>query len=470
MAGRVLILDPVPTNRMVLKAKLGHAHYDVCVADNVEQARSMAKTQIFEAVLISTALLSKPAGCVLKWLRETRAEAVVRSTVVFMQDGRSDEHGIVDLQRCLDAGADDVLIRPFSEEVLLARLRNLMRENAVISEINGLNLPNSCDTRKENTSRSSTAKVVVAQVGQSSQYDLISDAQNRLDQWNELCQQTFYAEAASLSVLTQADAIAREPDIVLLVAETGAAERALSIMSQMRSRSRMRDVRVILMLKEPRAAQVARAFDLGAHDVVSQDVTPLELVSRINKQCFVQGAIQRTKQVVHDSLLQAVTDPLTGLYNRRFAATKLAQMKADSLASGERFAVLAFDVDHFKEVNDRHGHAIGDAVLTTLADTLKRNLRDDDLICRTGGEEFLVALPKTNDEEATATANRLRKAVGELDIQVHKNDVKLRVTVSVGLSVQNGQMAISDMLEQADRGLYLAKARGRNAVAVAAAA
>jgi two-component system cell cycle response regulator len=101
---------------------------------------------------------------------------------------------------------------------------------------------------------------------------------------------------------------------------------------------------------------------------------------------------------------------------------------------------------------------------------LRKNLRDADLICRTGGEEFLVALPKTTKAQASATADRLRQAVGALDISIDGMAKPLRVTVSIGLSVQEGNVPITDMLEQADRALYQAKARGRNVVAIATAA
>jgi len=469
MAGRILIVDPVPTNRMVLKAKLALAHYDVSLADSVQQARKVADTYAFEAVLVSTALVDNTADCVLNWVRTVRRSRGMAATFIFMRDRPNSTATCELLNQCLSAGADDVLSRPFSEEVLLARIRNLMRDHAFNRELHLPAIQRRLPDDELAQSKRAPTNIAYTHVCPNAPSPRSTQLLNNLrDLARSICG-VGKIEAVPLSVLTQPDVAQGEPDVALLVAENGATERALSIMSQMRSCARSQDVRVILIIKDPRASQVARAFDLGAHDVAPLDIHPIDLVARIRNQAQVHHNICNRKRVVRESLLQAVTDPLTGLYNRRYAASRLAEMQRECLSSGKNFAILAFDVDHFKEVNDRYGHAVGDAVLTTLAKTLRINLRDGDLICRTGGEEFLVALPNTNKTCATTTANRLRKAVGALDISLKNSPAPLRVTVSIGLSLQDGHMPISEMLEQADRALYQAKARGRNVVAMAAA-
>ncbi|SFR57464.1 diguanylate cyclase [Litoreibacter janthinus] len=470
MAGRILILDPVPTNRMVLKSKLSLAHYDVSVADSVPQARELIGRHRFEAILISTALVEIPAECALAWMHSLRGGQGAAATFLFMHDAPNSTANCDVLEKCLSAGADDVLNRPFSEEVLLARIRNLMRDNAHTHDLHPPSIQPSMPLEEMGQSDRPSVNIAIAHIPAHPPFTGGNEVQKKIVAIEQRMRGTDRVSSVSVSMLMQPDESPCEPEVVVLVAEAGATEHALSIMCQMRSRTRMHDVRIMLLLAAPSAKDVARAFDLGAHDVVALDVRSTALIARINKQARVHGNVRNCKRLVRESLVQAVTDPLTGLYNRRYATTRLEKMQRDCLATGSSFAILAFDVDHFKDVNDSYGHAVGDAVLTTLAKTLRLNLRESDLICRTGGEEFMVALPNTDRAEASATANRLRKAVGALDIAVQGYPAPLRVTVSVGLSIQDGSKAISDMLEQTDRALYQAKARGRNVVAIVAAA
>ncbi|WP_281856860.1 diguanylate cyclase [Litoreibacter halocynthiae] len=470
MAGRILIIDPVPTNRMVLKAKLALAHYDVSLADSVQQARKLASTHAFEAVLASTALVNHSADCILEWVRGLRGSSGSATTFIFMKDRPNSTSARDVLGQCLNAGADDILNRPFSEDVLLARIRNLMRSHALNRE---LSLPRDHHNVQYETR---TAKalppinIAIAHVNSDTPSHQADRLLGCLEEAFQRSPRTQSIKTIPLTVLTQPDSSPSEPDVVLLVAGRRDPERALSITSQLRSRARTQDLRVVLIAEDLAHFQIAHAFDLGAHDVVPLNIQTSDLVARLRNQGKIHHVIRSKKHSVRESLLQAITDPLTGLYNRRYAASRLVEMQRDCLDTGKHFAILAFDVDHFKNVNDRYGHAIGDAVLTKLADTLRQNLRDGDLICRTGGEEFLVALPHTDLARATTTANRLRNAVGALDITVKNYATPLRVTVSIGLSLQDGKMPIPEMLDQADRALYQAKARGRNVVAMAAAA
>ena len=470
MAGRILIIDPVPTNPIVLKAKLSLAHYDVSLADGVPQARDMADACVFDVVLASSALVDHSAECVLKWMRTASVTKGIATTFIFMRDRPNSTTSCKLVSKCLLAGADDVLNRPFSEDVLLARIRNLMRDNASNLELHLPAIRHGLSMDELEAASTPLANIAIAHVGTGSPSQSVTQFITSIRDHTQSKLAAQNVKHVPLCLLTQPDAAPNEPDVVLLVADGGAAERALSIMSQMRSHSRTQDVRMIVILKEPSASQVARAFELGAHDAVPIDIPPVDLIARISNQAHIYRSICKRKRVVRDSLLQAVTDPLTGLYNRRYAASRLVEMQRDCLATGKNFAILAFDVDHFKGVNDRYGHAVGDAVLTTLAQTLRKNLRDGDLICRTGGEEFLVALPHTNETRARSTANRLRKAVGALDISVSNSPTPLRVTVSIGLSIQDGHMPIPEMMEQADRALYQAKSQGRNLVAMGVAA
>ncbi|MEP3298151.1 MAG: diguanylate cyclase [Pseudoruegeria sp.] len=470
MTGRILVVDPLPTNRMVLKAKLSLTHYDVSVADGIEQAQDLACKQAFAAVLVSTALVDDTDTCALKWIKTERLNRVDGSIFVFMHDGAVSASTDGMLNKCLSAGADDVLNRPFSEGVMMARIRNLMRDNASNRELNVPTLVHGLPNENAVSRCPPPKRIVATNITCTDTPQFTSSVQTWGQALNQELPSHCAVEHLPLPQLMKSDPTSMEPEVVLLVIQSCATEQSLPIMSQLRAHARMQDARIILVFDSSNALQKARAFDLGAHDVIPLDMSVADIAARVEFQSRIHSTVCDKKQVVREGLKQAVTDPLTGLHNRRYANAKLQQMQTDCLNGDSSFSILAFDVDHFKTVNDRYGHAIGDKVLTTLADTLRKNLRQNDLICRTGGEEFLVALSHTNQDQAQASANRLRKAVGALNIPIEGKSSPLHVTVSIGLSVQDGTLPIKDMLEQADRALYQAKARGRNVVAISAVA
>jgi diguanylate cyclase (GGDEF)-like protein len=153
-------------------------------------------------------------------------------------------------------------------------------------------------------------------------------------------------------------------------------------------------------------------------------------------------------------------DPLTGLANRRHAETRLAAACADSDRRHEALSVLMLDIDHFKRVNDRYGHAGGDSVLVALAQRLRRELRGNDLAVRHGGEEFLVVLPACDAGAAMATAERIRLAVAAMTVATPDGDV--RVTISVGAATRQPDEPPAALVARADAALYRAKAAGRD--------
>lgn len=160
----------------------------------------------------------------------------------------------------------------------------------------------------------------------------------------------------------------------------------------------------------------------------------------------------------------ATHDDLTGLLNRRAMLDRMQLEQRRSLRSGSPLLIAQLDIDHFKVVNDTHGHATGDLVLQSFADTVRRNVRDTDVLARWGGEEFVLLLCDTPAADAVALMERLRQAVQAMQVPVPQGDGPITVTVSIGLARHIPADPLAGTLERADQALYAAKAGGRNRV------
>jgi diguanylate cyclase (GGDEF)-like protein len=162
----------------------------------------------------------------------------------------------------------------------------------------------------------------------------------------------------------------------------------------------------------------------------------------------------------------ALSDALTGLANRRQILRLAQQAVRDARRDGAPLSLVMLDLDHFKQINDRHGHAAGDAALTRVGDAFAQVLRRHDHLGRSGGEEFLALLPATDATEAAAIAERLRLAVAAIDLRDIAAGLQVRVSAGVA-TLADGDRRLQDLLQRADAALYRAKADGRDRVIVA---
>ncbi|MEM7300196.1 MAG: GGDEF domain-containing protein [Pseudomonadota bacterium] len=160
----------------------------------------------------------------------------------------------------------------------------------------------------------------------------------------------------------------------------------------------------------------------------------------------------------------ATTDPLTGLYNRRYFEQALREYLIEFNSINAPLAVLVFDLDHFKAVNDNHGHDAGDLVLKEVSSQLRQLSREHDVVARIGGEEFAIVAPFASDKQVVPFAKRYCKSIAKL--RVHLDEATIRPTVSIGVAITTeGTSNVNELMKKADERLYEAKRNGRNRVA-----
>ena len=223
-------------------------------------------------------------------------------------------------------------------------------------------------------------------------------------------------------------------------------------------------VYVILLTARDRREDMVAALDAGADDFLTQPLDTVELRARLRsgeRVLDLQAHLLETQAALRH---QATHDYLTGLWNRRMILEELAREVNRASHNSTSLAVAVADIDHFKVINDTHGHAAGDLVLQTTAKRIRGVLRDYDAVGRLGGEEFLLLLPGCDRAEGQEIADRARLAVASAPIDLPSGAIT--VTLSLGLACRKSDAPVdaSSLVETADRALYRAKANGRNRI------
>lgn len=263
------------------------------------------------------------------------------------------------------------------------------------------------------------------------------------------------------------DTLAATTLVVSVVVQLGA---VIVAMRQMRVVGRYRyawlaiSVALVLMVQR-RATDIEDLLEGNADplfsDVVGLLISILMLVGVVGLRALFANMRNHEKELVR----LATTDALTQTHNRRHALELARREITRQRRTGRPLALLVMDLDHFKTVNDTHGHAIGDAVLVGVSAVCKEALRAMDIFGRLGGEEFVVVLPETDEAQAVVSSERLRARIAALETPAPGASV--HITVSIGIAISTGKVedvdaTLTRLLHQADAALYAAKARGRD--------
>lgn len=456
MPGKILIVDSVATNRIVLKVKLSSAFYQVAQAATAAEAMSIIQSHPPDLVLLSDDLCDGQKFGLCESIRSNLQSAHTPIIVLATNPDRTTR------MQALIAGANDIIPKPMEDKVLLARLRSVLR---------------SSETTEDLHLRDRTAHLL----GFSETSDTFGQRVNVLFAtpnartgltWSTRLK-PFVPFALHHTVLRNAlRGISKTPpDIFIIAPDPDAKEDSLRLLAEIRAHAGTRQAGIIFVMQGNQPDTLIDALDLGANDVMTDGFDAEEIALRISSLVSQKRLADRLRKNVHDGLAAAVIDPLTGLFNRRYALPHLARITSQSQKRNTDIAVMVADLDHFKRINDRYGHAVGDAVLTDIAQRFRENLRASDMVARIGGEEFLIAMPDTSRQEAIQYASTLCEAIGRTPVYLRTRDLQIPITISIGLAMSTDcidprSTTANDLIERADRALYGAKSTGRNQVSL----
>jgi two-component system cell cycle response regulator len=451
MSARVLVVDDVEVNVRLLEAKLSSEYFTVLTASSGAEALALARRERPDIILLDVMM---PEMDGFETCQRLKADPVTAEIPVVMVTALSE---VADRVRGLQAGADDFLTKPVNDVALFARVRSLVRLKRMMEEwhlreevYGRFDTVISDERRREDTS---PARIV-----------LWEESDFAAERITEMLQGVASAVLRPTSPEQLREMIDVSTDLAILSLD--GKQDALRLAAQLRGNEASRLAPILLVADGDDLPRLAKGLDLGANDYIVRPIDRNELTARARTQIRRKRLQDRLQDNYQRSLALALTDSLTGLYNRRYLMAHLDGLMARASEGAQGPGVLMLDIDYFKRVNDNHGHSAGDAVLREVASRIARHVRAFDLVARYGGEEFVVVMPETQLAVAAMVAERLRNVVASKPVALGDGQGDLQVTISVGIAVtREGGDNAAALLQRADKALYEAKGRGRNCVA-----
>ncbi len=455
MTARVLIVDDVPANVRLLQAKLEADYYEVLTATDGLAALQLAADSQPDIILLDVMMPGVDGYEVCRQLKANADTRHIPIILVTALDGREDRLS------GLEAGADDFMTKPVDDVLLMARLQALVRLKQMVEDLR----------QREASSRRVgliDQNLYQRQISATGNVLILDDNERQAERVMMQLGQDHRCGFETDPVRALKIAAGRV-DLVVLNMLSKSFD-ALRWVAQLRAQEATRQRPILAIVNADERKQMLKALELGVNDVIPRPIDMQELQARAKTQIRRKRYTDFLKNTLDRSLELAVTDPLTGLNNRRFLDHQLNTQVAKHIKGGPGLSLLMLDIDFFKRINDGYGHDAGDEVLKEFARRLALNVRVIDMACRFGGEEFVVLMPETEGNDALNIAERVRTQVADEPF-VLSDGRSLWVTVSVGVATSLGLGdSPESLLKRADAGVYEAKQSGRNRVIVRSAA
>jgi len=457
MTARILVVDDIPANVKLLEARLLAEYFDVLTATNGQDALETCENGKVDVVLLDVMMPGMDGFEVCRRLKSDPATSHIPVVMVTALDQ------VTDRVRGLEAGADDFLTKPVNDLQLMTRVKSLVRLKMLTDELR-LRASTTRNIGIEEllargaVSTDERALVLLVDENTASSERIAGMLRGSVDLTVMADPQAAFFEAAE------------KPYECVIVSSRFADYDPLRLCSQIRSFDHTRFIPIILLADQGEEERVIRGLDLGINDYLTRPIDPQELVARLRTQVKRKRYNDHLRSSVTQTIEMAVTDPLTGLHNRRYLDSHLETLFDRAVARRRPLSVMITDIDRFKSINDTYGHDAGDKVLKEFAARLRKNVRGIDLSCRYGGEEFVVVMPDTDGAIAGKVAERIRAEIAARPFTIAKDGSVVNVTVSVGVSsLLRPRDTATDMMKRADVALYEAKSLGRNRVVAKAA-
>ena len=453
MSARVLVVDDILPNVKLLEAKLTSEYYDVLTAMNGEEALRKVAEENPDLVLLDVMMPGMDGFEVCTRIKEAPESAHIPVVMVTALTDVSDK------VRGLESGADDFLSKPINDTALMARVRSLVR------------LKMSTDEWRMRENTASQLGVVddtsnfMQESAEGAKILIVEDKDFEFRKLEETLEKDSHTVIGAESGMEAMEFISSHDFDLIVVSLNLENEDGLRLCSHLKSNERTRSIPIVMVGEQDDMKRIAQGLEIGVHDYVLRPVERSEFLARARTQIKRKRFQERLRASFEVSLSMALTDSLTGLYNRRYLEVHLEKMLQKNKETGKALAVLMIDIDHFKPINDTHGHKVGDEALKVFAARLQENTRSFDLVARLGGEEFVVILPDVSEERSYIVAERLRRAIAKDPFQIGGDTGTIDVSTSIGGAIiQAGDCNVHDALDRADKMLYQAKEEGRNCV------
>lgn len=454
MTALILVVDDVPANVKLLEAKLSAEYYDVVTARNGFEAIEKAKEHKPDLILLDVMM---PGMDGFEACRRMKQDTSISHIPVVMVTALSE---VSDRVNGLEAGADDFITKPINDTALFARVRSLVRIKVLLDELRLRNKTGQDIGVIEEGENSFTSDV------SGSHIMVIDDDVVQTKHIEATLQKSYQVTMVTdpEEAKQVAEQKAEEIDLIIISTELMEAD-GLRLATQLKTLEPLRHVPIIMLVDEHEDQLMLKGLELGINDYLILPVDENEMIARVKTQIRRKKYQEELKANYRNSLNMAITDKLTGLYNRHYLDTHIHNVVAQALENHKALSLMIMDMDHFKQVNDTYGHDCGDEVLKQLAEIIVKSTRGSDLAARLGGEEFVVLMPETNEQAAYEMGERMRRTVEGHPFAISHSVGVIRKTVSIGVSnLQLGGDTAADLVKRADVALYEAKNGGRNRV------